>query len=309
MRFSTDDDIAAALPWEGLVEAIETVMVEEAAEAPARAVYTVPIPDAADGAFLLKPGWVTGDVVGVKAVTVFPDNGQLDLPTVQAGFLLFDARTGTLLGACEANELTTRRTAAASAVAAKRLARGDARTLLVIGSGALAPMAALAHAHVRDYDTVMVWGRDPAKVAAVVARLVAEGLPATPADDLDSAVGAADVISVVTGATDPLIKGDLLREGAHVDLVGAFNAQMRESDDDVIRRGTVFVDTRDDAVLAGDLAQPIAAGLLDPTDIVADLADLVAGRHPGRTSPAEITVFKSVGTALEDLAAARLAFS
>lgn len=308
MRFFTDDDIAEALPWDRLVEAVERVVVETGAGAPQRTVHTVPVPGAAAGTFLMKPGWVTGDVVGVKAVTVFPDNGRFGRPTVQAGMLLFDATSGSLIGACEANELTTRRTAAASAVAAKRLAREDVRSLLVIGTGALAPMAARAHAHVRNYDTVSVWGRDPAKAAAVVDRLAADGLPAVQVDQLDLAVADADVISAVTGATEPLVRGELLRPGTHVDLVGAFDAGMRESDDDVIRRATVFVDTRDDAVLAGDLAQPIAAGLFDPGDIAADLAELVAGRHPGRRADAEITVFKSVGLALEDLAAARLAF-
>ena len=204
MRFFTDDDIAEALPWDRLVEAVERVVVETGAGAPQRTVHTVPVPGAAAGTFLMKPGWVTGDVVGVKAVTVFPDNGRFGRPTVQAGMLLFDATSGSLIGACEANELTTRRTAAASAVAAKRLAREDVRSLLVIGTGALAPMAARAHAHVRNYDTVSVWGRDPAKAAAVVDRLAADGLPAVQVDQLDLAVADADVISAVTGATEPL---------------------------------------------------------------------------------------------------------
>lgn len=308
MKFFDDAEVARVLAWPGLIEAIERVITDPAAHAPPRTVHTVPVPGAADGAFLLKPGWITGEIVGVKAVTVFPDNGRLDLPTVQAGFLLFDGRNGSLLGACAANELTTRRTAAASAVAAKRLARLDAQRLLVVGTGALAPMVARAHASVRNYDHIAVWGRDGDKASAVVDRLVADGLPATVVDDLDAAVAGADVISAVTGSTAPLIRGAVLREGVHVDLVGAFNADMRESDDDVVRRASVFVDTRDDAILAGDLAQPMASGLLDVSDIVADLADLVSGRHPGRTSADEITMFKSAGIALEDLAAAGLVF-
>ncbi len=309
MRFFTDADIGAALPWAPLIESIEQILIEPDAVAPARTLHTVPDGNGNDAAFLLKPGWVAGEIIGVKAVTVFPDNGAQDLPMVQAGVLLFDGTTGSLVGACEANTLTTRRTAAASAVAAKRLARPDARRLLIVGSGALAPMAVQAHAHVRSYDTIEVWGRNPDKAAAVVAVLAADGIVATVPADLDAAVAEADVISCVTGATDPLVKGALLRPGAHVDLIGGFNHAMREADDDVVRRASVFVDTYDDAAIAGDIAQPIESGVMTADDLLADLAELVAGTHPGRTSDDEVTMFKSAGTALEDLAAARLAVS
>lgn len=308
MRFFTDHDIGEALPWAALVDAIERIMVEPGATAPARTLHTVPDGNGNDASFLLKPGWVAGEIIGVKAVTVFPDNGERDLPMVQAGVLLFDGTTGSLVGACEANTLTTRRTAAASAVAAKRLVRADARRLLVVGSGALAPMAVQAHAHVHPYDTIEVWGRRPERAAAVVDAVAAEGVSARVAHDLDAAVAGADVISCVTGATEPLVKGALLRPGAHVDLVGGFNHAMREADDDVMRRASVFVDTYHDAMVAGDIAQPLESGLLTRDDLLADLAGLVAGDHPGRTSDDQITVFKSSGTALEDLAAARLAF-
>ena len=303
-----DAAVAAALPWADLIARIEGVLIDSAGEAPARTVHTLPVADGADAALLMKPAWISGAVIGVKVVTVFPDNGAVDLPTIQAGFLLFDGRHGSLLGCCAANELTARRTAAASAVAAERLARPDARRLLVIGTGALAPMAARAHAHVRDYERIDVWGRRPEKASAVVATLVADGFPAVVAHDLDASVAAADVVTTSTGATAPLVRGALLRPGTHVDLVGSFNAAMRESDDDVVRGASLFVDTRADAVLAGDLAAPLAAGIITVDDIRADLAELVAGAHPGRTDDREITVFKSVGLALEDVAAAQLAF-
>lgn len=306
--FLDDAAVAAALPWESLIAALEQAVTDPAGVAPMRTVHTVSVPDAADGAFLMKPAWITGDVIALKAVTVYPDNGARGLPMVQAGVLLFDATTGSLIGACAGNELTTRRTAAASAAAAKRLARADARRLLVIGAGALAPMAALAHAAVRDYDVIEVWGRRREAADAVVERLTAEGVAATVSDDLDGSVEAADVISSVTGSREPLVRGDRLGPGTHVDLVGAFNAEMRESDDETMRRASLFVDTRDDAVLAGDLAQPLAAGVIGPGSIRADLAELIRGDHPGRTGDAEITVFKSVGLALEDVAAAKLAF-
>ncbi|MEM8707155.1 MAG: ornithine cyclodeaminase family protein [Actinomycetota bacterium] len=308
MRFFTDADIGAALPWGPLIESIERILVEPDAVAPPRTLHTVPDGAGGDATFLMKPGWVAGEIIGVKAVTVFPDNGAQDLPMVQAGVLLFDGATGSLVGACEANTLTTRRTAAASAVAAKRLARPDTRRLLVVGTGALAPMAVQAHAFVFDLDTIEVWGRDLDKAAGVVAAVADHGIEASVAADLDAAVAEADLISCVTGAIDPLVKGVLLRPGTHVDLIGGFNASMREADDDVVRRASVFVDTYDDAAVAGDIAQPLASGLLESRDLLADLAELVAGTHPGRTHTGEITMFKSAGTALEDLAAARLAF-
>jgi alanine dehydrogenase len=309
VKFFTDRDIAEALPWAELIESIEQIMVDPAAVAPPRTVHVVPDGRGNEASFLLKPGWVTGEIIGVKAVTFFPENGSQNLPTIQAGVLLFDGRTGSLLGACEANDLTTRRTAAASAVAAKRLARLDARRLLVVGTGALAPMAVEAHAAIRDYEQIEVWGRNTDRAQAVVERLASSGLAVSVSEDLDASVAAADVISCVTGATEPLVAGRLLSPGCHLDLIGGFTYAMREADDEVMRRGSVFVDTVDDASLSGDIAQPLERGVLTPQDLLADLADLVAGQHPGRRHDDEITVFKSAGTALEDLAAARLALA
>lgn len=308
MDFFDDRQVATALPWPELIAAIEETMVAPGAAAPERTVHSIDVPGGDAASLLLKPGWVVGDVIAVKAVTFFPDNGAIDLPTVNAGVLLFDAANGTFLGACDGNELTTRRTAAASAAAAKRLARSDATRLLVVGTGALSPMTAQAHATVRSYETIEVWGRSPDKAASVVAGLREMGLSAAVSTDLDTSVGHADTITCVTGTTEPLVKGALLKPGTHVDLIGAFTHDMRESDDDVIARADVWVDTRADGVLAGDLAQPIAAGLFTTEELRGDLAELIAGTVAGRTDDVQITVFKSAGTALEDLAAARLVF-
>lgn len=308
MKALDDAAVAAALPWPALIAAIEQIVVEPEGFAPERTMHPVPVAGGDDALLLMKPGWVAGDIIGVKIVTHYPDNGTLGLPTVQSGFLLFDATNGSLLGSCEANELTARRTAAASAVAAKRLARTDARRLLVVGTGALSPMTAQAHASVREFDAIEVWGRDAAKAATVVERLVADGYPAAVSTDIDGSVAAADVISCVTGSTSPLVKGALLQAGTHVDLIGGFTFDMRESDDDVVTRATLFVDTRADGSLAGDLAQPLRSGLITADDIQAELVELVDGTHPGRTADDEITFFKSAGFAMEDLAAARLAF-
>lgn len=308
MQFFEPAEVADALPWNALIAAIEQTIADPKATAPERTVHQVPTPNGPDAALLLKPGWVIGDVIAIKAVTFFPDNGERGLPTVNAGVLLFDGNDGTLIGACEGNELTTRRTAAASAVAAKRLARHDAKRLLVVGSGALAPMAAAAHASVREFTSIEVWGRNDAKALSVVSALTAVGLNATVCGDLDTGVASADVISCVTGATEPLVKGALLQDGTHVDLIGSFTPEMRESDDDVIRRASVWVDSYDDGVLAGDLAQPLASGALLASDIQGDLRALITGECPARTDDDQITVFKSAGIALEDVAAARLVF-
>ena len=307
-RFFGPSEVAELLPWAELIAAIERVVVEEGAESPERTVHTVPRSNGPDAAFLLKPGWVVDDVIAVKAVTFVPDNGVRDLPTVNAGVLLFDGTDGTLIGACDGNELTTRRTAAASAAASKRLSRPDARRLLVVGTGALAPMVARAHGAVRDFDTIEVWGRSPFKAAGVIDRLAAQGVDASVTADLDASVARADVITCVTGSTEPLVKGKWLQPGTHVDLIGSFTHDMRETDDEVMRRATVFVDTYADGTLAGDLAQPLETGVLSSSDIVADLHALVSGAHPGRHGSDEITVFKSAGFALEDVAAARLVF-
>jgi len=311
MQFFDSAAVAQSLPWHALLDAIEQIMRDEMAVAPERTVATIPVPDGADASLLLKPGWVIGDVIAVKAVTFFPENGSHDLPTVNAGVLLFDGTTGVFRGACDGNELTTRRTAAASAVAAKRLARVDAKRLLVVGTGALSPMTAQAHAAVRPYEHIAVWGRSSDKAAAVVERLdpaLVGHANVTVATDLHHAVAEADVVTCVTGSTEPLVLGADVTPGTHVDLIGAFTPTMRETDDALIATASVWVDTFEDGVLAGDLAQPLEAGVIQRADLRGDLRSLVAGPALARTFDDEVTLFKSAGIALEDVAAARLIF-
>ncbi len=312
MRFFGPEEVAAALPWAALISSIEDIFVADNAVAPERTVHPVEVPGRVDSALLLKPGWLVGDVIAVKVVTFFPENGELDMATINAGVLLFSAVNGTLLGACDGNVLTAMRTPAASAVAAKRLARAEAKTLLVVGTGALAPMTAKAHSAVRDYDRIEVWGRSAEKAQLVVDSLLGAtdlgGAEVVASGDLDASVTAADVITCVTGATSPLVKGALVKEGAHIDLIGSFTPTMRETDDETIRRSRVWVDTIADGSLAGDIAQPLASGILSLDDIQGDLAQLVAGTCPTRNDETEITLFKSAGTALEDVAAAKLVF-
>jgi alanine dehydrogenase len=305
LPFLTGADIHRVLDFRALTDALAEAF-RVGAEAPVRHVHTVN--SAGDGKLLLMPAWRTDEAVGIKIVTVFPGNRRHGVPTVGALYVLLDGATGHPVALLDGEAITLRRTGAASALAARYLARSDAKILLVVGTGALAPFMARAHAATHAYQRVLVWGRDPARAADVAASLVADGLPAEPVKDLDHGMAAADVVTCATTATAPVILGEQLRPGMHLDLVGAFTPQMREVDDRCIARSLVFVDTIAGALKeAGDLVQPIAAGVFSREKVQAELADLVTGRHAGRTSPDSITLFKSVGTALEDLAAARLA--
>jgi ornithine cyclodeaminase/alanine dehydrogenase-like protein (mu-crystallin family) len=223
-------------------------------------------------------------------------------------YLLLAGDNGEPLATFDGVALTLWRTAAASALAASYLARQDARVLAMIGAGALAPRLIAAHAAVRPIEAVLIWNRTFAKAEMLARALDRPGLAVSAVDDIGQAVAAADIVSAATMASEPLIRGDLLKPGTHVDLVGAYLPTMREADDAAVIRARVYVDTRAGALHeAGDIVQPVAAGIL-AEDRIADLFDLVRSRVPGRRAADEITLFKSVGTAIEDLAAAVLVY-
>lgn len=277
---------------------------------PTRHHHDFRIPGEPDGTMLLMPAWVPGGYAGVKVVNVVPGNAERNLPAVHGQYLLSDARTGELLAMVDGGELTARRTAAASALAARYLARPDARHLLVLGTGRLAPNLVAAHMAIRSIEEVTIWGRSRDKCEQFARDLNAQ-LPITirAASNLREALGQADIVSAATLSSEPLIKGSALKPGVHVDLVGAFKPTMRESDDDLIRRAEIYVDTREGCMSeGGDIVQPLQSGLISPGDIKADLYELCRGEHPGRQEDDAITMFKSVGAALEDLAGATLAY-
>ena len=252
---------------------------------------------------LLMPAWNTA-FTGIKTVTVKSDNADLGLSTVQGSYLLIDNATGAPVAVMDGTELTRRRTAAASALAADYLARKDASTLLLIGAGALAPHFAAAHACVRNIKRVMIYNRNPEKAKALASELGAEIV-----DNLQAAVGQADIISGITNSTQAIIKGAWLKPGTHIDLAGAYKPAMRETDGAAVGMARVYVDTREGAAdEAGDLIQAEAEGHFKFTDIQGDLSQLCSGTMMGRKTDAEITLFKSCGTALEDLAAAAMAY-
>jgi ornithine cyclodeaminase len=209
----------------------------------------------------------------------------------------------------DGGELTARRTAATSALAAQYLARRDAKSLLIVGTGRVARQLARYHVALRPALTsVRVWGRSQDHAASMAEELRGRGIDARVASNLAVAAAESDIISAATLAAQPLIYGEWIRPGTHVDLVGGYTPGMREADDALIEKARVFVDTREGAMHeAGDIASPIVNGVLQK-DAVYDLHDLCRGVQPGRQREDEITVFKSVGAALEDLAAAILIF-
>jgi len=302
MRQFDLESTAPRLGFPALIAALERQFVE-GCEVPARQVHAV------GGAMtaLVMPAWQPGRYFGLKVVNVAPGNAARGLPGLFATYQLFDATTGAPLALIDGGELTARRTAAASALAASRLARADARRQLIVGAGRVGSLLAPAYRTVRAIDDVMVWNRDPAAAARLAATLAADGHPARAVADLASAVGDADVVSCATLATEPLIRGEWLAPGSHLDLIGGFTPAMREADDACFAGAGVWIDTAEALAKAGDLLHPIASGVLGREDVRGTLADLCAAPPPAR-DPAARTVFKSVGTALEDLAAAILVY-
>lgn len=306
MRIITGGEVGALLGNRDLIEALRAMFVAGCA-LPDRHHHTIPSGKGEAATLLVMPAWRQGGPIGVKLVTVFPGNGARGLPTVMGNYLLLDGATGAPLALIDGPTLTAHRTAGASALAAEYLAAPGASRLLMVGTGALAPHLIAGHAGVRPIAQVDIWGRTPAKAEALARSLEGKGFAARAVTDLARAAGEADIISCATLAKEPLILGAWLRAGQHLDLVGGFTPEMREADDEAVRRATVFVDTMAGATKeAGDITQPLASGVLEENQIAGDLFALTRGTCKGRTSAEEITLFKSVGTALEDLAAAQL---
>jgi ornithine cyclodeaminase len=312
MRTIAAAELRSSLDYAALVDRIEEAFREGAA-VPVRHHHRLPVPGEADATLLLMPAWREGRYLGVKIATVYPGNGARGLPAVMASYVLMDGRTGEPLALIDGPELTARRTAAASALASRHLSRTDSRRLLVVGTGVMAPHLAGAHAAVRPIREVAVWGRNPDKAGRLAARLAREpafsGHAVAAAPELEPAVAAADIVSCATLSREPLVLGRWLKPGQHIDLIGAYTPEMREADDEALQRARVFVDTRAGALHeGGDVVQAIRSGAITEAHVEADLFDLARGAKAGRRSAGEITLFKSTGTALEDLAAAVLAY-
>lgn len=302
MRMVSAEEVAAAMPWQALIDRIGEAF-RDGVEAPPRHHHSISRPDG-EATLLLMPAWQPAGYIGVKMVNVFPQNAAHGLPAIAGIYLLSEGEHGRPLACLDGSELTRRRTAAASALAARELARTDSSTLLLVGTGKLAPMLIEAHAAVRPIERVLVWGRNPDKAAAL-AREYSDRFQSEAVTDLAAASGSADIISCATLSQEPLIRGEWLQPGVHLDLVGAFKPNMRETDAACLTRSEVFVDTHAGARgEAGDILQAVEAGAFRLEDIRADLHELLRGEKPGRSSDEAVTLFKSVGASLEDLAAA-----
>jgi ornithine cyclodeaminase/alanine dehydrogenase-like protein (mu-crystallin family) len=306
LRHFNAAEVEAGLDYPRLIEALDEAFRRGGERMPVRQSYDVGT-DAAPGHLLTMPAWDRGRMLGVKLVSVFPRNTERALGAVSSLYVLLDAVTGQPRALVDGEELTNRRTVAASALASRYLSRPDSKTLLVVGTGHVAAHLPAAHCTVRPIEKVLVWGRNQQRAKALAENLGRQGMHAAPIADLPAALAEADIVSCATTAREPLVMGRHLKPGTHVDLIGAFTPQMRESDDEAVCRARVFVDTYGGALAeAGDLLQPIAAGVWRAENVCGDLNELASGKRPGRGGPEEITLFKSVGAAIEDLVAASL---
>jgi ornithine cyclodeaminase len=260
---------------------------------------------------LLMPAWTLnapgpGAFLGTKIVNVFPGNAAIGLPAVMGAYLLQSGETGSPIALLDGSRLTLWRTAAASGLAARFLARPDATRLTMVGAGALAPFLVRAHASVRPIAEVNIWNRSRRGAERVAASLADGPWRIGIADDLETAVRGADIVSCATLSEAPLVAGRWLSPGMHIDCVGAFNLRMREVDDEALRIAEIFVDSAAARTEGGDVALGLRSGVIQTESVLADLHELCTNAKPGRRSPQAITLFKSVGAAIEDLAAAML---
>jgi ornithine cyclodeaminase/alanine dehydrogenase-like protein (mu-crystallin family) len=300
MRFIDADTTRRHLGAANLIGALRQMFIE-GCELPLRHTHTV-----GEGTLLLMPAWRTGQRLGLKTVTIFPGNTAHGQPGLHSTYLLFDAATGVPLAQLDGNEITSRRTAAASALAASFLARADAGRLLVVGSGRVASLITEAMQVVRPLTEVVVWNHRAASAEALAGRLREQGFNARASTDLAGAVAAADIVSCATLSTDALIRGEWLQPGTHLDLIGSFTPAMCEADAACFQRSRVYVDTLEALAKSGDVLRAVAAGAFNQDQVAGTLAELCRGNRPGRSNAAQITLFKAVGSALEDLAAAEL---
>jgi ornithine cyclodeaminase len=306
MRHFDKEAIDRMLTWDALIDVLDRAFAASWTT-PQRAHLTMS--QDPEKYMLLMPSW-TGpaerEYAGIKVVASHPKNAELyGLPSIHALYYLMDGNTGEPLATMDGTRMTVWRTAAASALASRYLSRADSSELTMIGSGALAPFMIRAHMAVRPIERVNLWNHNIRNAHAMAEQLQAEGLPVTAHADLVSAVERSDIISAATLSVTPLIHGAWLKPGAHVDTVGAFTPNRRETDDEVVKRARIYCDTMAGATHeGGDLAIPLSEGVISSDDILGDLHDICSGRVAGRGGSDEITYFKSVGTAVEDLAAA-----
>lgn len=296
-----------ALPFERLIPALQKMFVS-GCHVPPRHVHVMGEHGPQPTTMLIMPAWSDDGLMGVKTVNIAPHNSDLGKPGLYSTYLLYNAVSGEPLAQIDGNEITSRRTAAASALAASYLARPDARRMLVVGAGRVASLLAQAYRVIRPIEEVTVWDINMDAARALVTRLQADGFEARVADDLALAARQADIVSCATLATEPVIRGSWLNAGSHLDLIGSFTPAMREADDESFMAARLYIDTPEALQKSGELLGPMSRGVFNADQVIGTLEDLCRGRCATRTSTQERTVFKAVGTALEDLASASLVY-
>lgn len=308
IAFLDDEQVTALTPWPALVDAIRDAFRNGGAS-PARHHHPVPGNDREDVTLLLMPAWDREGALGVKLATIARSNAALGIPTLHGLYVLFSGETGVPRAVMDAGALTARRTAAASALASRYLSRPESKTLFMIGTGRVARQLIAAHCSVRPIEEVRIWGRNPSNAQEAAEQLNREtGVKCICVPDVESGASGADVISSATPAEEPLLRGAWVDPGTHVDLIGAYKPTMCEADAELIAKADrVFIDTMDGAKdEAGDLIQAEQAGMFSFDEVAGDMYRMAARDTNLREDAGEITLFKSVGTALQDLAAAQL---
>lgn len=312
--YLTAEQLTERLDWPGLIQALQAIFTTEV-HSPVRHHHFIDVPNTRQATLLLMPAWIEGKYLGVKQVSVFPGNNEKGKPGLTSLYTLSSAETGETLAQMDGNIITARRTAAASALASSYLSRPDSDSLLMIGAGRMGRYLVPAHMSVRSIKTVWVWDRNSLAADQFAQELRDQGhnAEAIHEHELPDIAAKASIISCATLATEPVLKGEWLSSGSHIDLVGSFTPTMREADNLVLQKASVFVDTLAGALAeTGDLIIPINEGTFQAEAIVAELTELCSLQHKGRQALANaknaITVFKSVGDSREDLAAAILAF-
>ncbi|WP_445712507.1 ornithine cyclodeaminase family protein [Flavobacterium sp.] len=289
-----------------LIEKLRVAFASSALEVPMRHHHDFSNPlENNDSTLLLMPAFNIGVDAGVKIVTVSPNNGKYNLPAIQGTYIYLDAHKGNIKAILEAKSLTTKRTAATSALASSYLSKKDASSLLMIGTGALSVNLIQAHASVRPIKNVYVLGRTLEKAQAICDMLKNEQYTCSAIIAIEQRITEVDIISCATLSPDPIVLGNWLQPGQHLDLVGAYKKNTREADDEAVIKSSVFIDTYQGGLKeSGDIVIPLQNGVLKTEDIKADLFELCSNSKKGRTTNEEITFFKSVGHASEDLVAA-----
>jgi len=304
MNVITADQVHAAIRLPGFIDTLQAAFAG-AHTMPPRQVLPLDPDSGGHEAFAMLPSW-NDEVIALKAFTYFPDN-QPPHQTLYSQVMLFDRKRGQPLALVDGVSVTCWRTAGVSALASRFLSRADSETLLLLGTGKLAPFLILAHASVRSLKKVLIWGRSPSK-AATLADSMKTKLPElefVPVTGLPDACGQADIVVCATGSPEILVKGAWIAPGTHTDFLGNHHATKRECDTEMLTRSRVFVDTRANCLReAGEILIPISEGAFSADEVAGELSELCRGTVASRKDRQEITLFKSVGCALGDLSGA-----